>query len=191
MAAIHASSGSAALTVAQASQSITVNTHAPASAVYNAGFTVAATAPGGTVTYSSSDGCTNVGATFTMTSGTTSCSVKYDQAGSTNYSAAPQVVETVTAIKASQTITVTTHAPASAANGASFGVAATAPGGSVSYSSRRLMLERRLDLHDDQCLGHLHGHVRPSGRRQLQRRAAGHRIASPQPAAPSRQRPAW
>ena len=50
-----------------------------------------------------------------MTSGTGTCTVKYDQAGNTNYNAAPQVTETVNAQKANQTITVTTHAPASAA----------------------------------------------------------------------------
>ena len=49
-----------------------------------------------------------------MTSGTGTCSVKYDQAGDANYSAAPQVTESVTAQKASQAINVTTHAPASA-----------------------------------------------------------------------------
>ena len=57
--------------------------------------------------------CSNTGATFTMTSGTGTCSVKYDQAGDANYNAAPQVTETVNAQKADQTINVTTHAPAS------------------------------------------------------------------------------
>ena len=69
---------------------------------------------GGAVTFSSSGACSNVGAVFTMTSGTGTCSVRYDQAGSANYNAAPQVVESVTAQKVGQTITVTTHAPASA-----------------------------------------------------------------------------
>ena len=40
-----------------------------------------------------------------MTSGTGTCTVKYDQAGDANYNAAPQVTETVNAQKASQTIT--------------------------------------------------------------------------------------
>jgi hypothetical protein len=40
-----------------------------------------------------------------MTSGTGTCTVEYDQAGNGDYNAAPQVVETVTAQKASQTIT--------------------------------------------------------------------------------------
>ena len=121
---------------AGASQSITVNTHAPASAANGSRFTVAATAPGGPVDYSSSGGCSNVGATFTMTSATTPCAVHYDQPGNGSYSAAPQVTESVTATAgASQSITVNTHAPASAANGSRFTVAATAPGGPVDYSS--------------------------------------------------------
>ena len=40
-----------------------------------------------------------------MTSGTGTCTVNYDQAGNANYNAAPQVTESVTAQKASQTIT--------------------------------------------------------------------------------------
>ena len=60
-------------------------------------FTVAATGggSGNAVTFSSSGACSNTGATFTMTSGTGTCSVKYDQAGDANYNAAPQVTETV------------------------------------------------------------------------------------------------
>jgi hypothetical protein len=41
-----------------------------------------------------------------MTSGTGTCTVKYDQAGNANYNAAPQVTENVTAQKASATITL-------------------------------------------------------------------------------------
>ena len=129
------SSDSNSLTITKANQAITVTTHAPAAAAVGASFGVAATAPAGAVTFSSSGACTNAGATFTMTSGSANCSVKYDQAGNSNYNAAPQVVESVTAQKASQTITVTTHAPATAVNGSSFSVAATAPGGTVTFSS--------------------------------------------------------
>ena len=121
----------------KAAQAINVTTHAPASAVFNTSFSVAATGggSGNAVTFSSSGACSNTGATFTMTSGTGTCSVRYDQPGDSNYSAAPQVTETVNAQKANQTITVTTHAPSSAVFGTSFGVAATAPGGTVSFSS--------------------------------------------------------
>ena len=112
--------------VAQAAQTITVGTHAPATANHNASFTVAATASSGLpVTYSATGVCTNVLGVFTMTSGTGSCTVHYNQAGNPNYAAALEVTESVTAAKAAQTITVNTHAPVSAGFNSSFTVAAT------------------------------------------------------------------
>ena len=124
------SSGTGTLTVNPASQTITVNTHAPANATYNAQFTVAATASSGlAVTYSSSGSCTNTGATFTMTSGTGTCNVMFNQAGNSNYNAAGQITEMVTAQKANQTITVNTHAPTSATYNSQFTVAATSSSG--------------------------------------------------------------
>jgi carboxypeptidase family protein/Big-like domain-containing protein len=123
------------VTAQKADQTITVTTHAPGSAVFGTGFSVAATAPSGPVSFSSAGACSNSGATFTMTSGTGACTVAYDQAGDANYNAAPQVTESTTAQKADQTISVTTHAPSSAAYNSSFSVAATAPGGAVSFSS--------------------------------------------------------
>ena len=58
------------------------------------------------MTLSNSSGvCSHSGGTFTMTSGTGTCSVKFDQAGNANYNDAPQVVENVTAQKPSQSIT--------------------------------------------------------------------------------------
>jgi hypothetical protein len=123
------------VTAQKADQTITVSTHAPATAVYGTSFTVAASSPGGVVTFSSGGVCVNIGAAFTMMSGTGTCTVKYDQIGNANYNAAPEVTESVTAQKADQKITVTTHAPANAGDGTSFDVAATAPGGSVAYSS--------------------------------------------------------
>jgi len=125
------------LDIGKANQTITVGTHAPASAAFNSSFTVAATASSGlSVAYSSAGSCTNVGATFTMTSGSGTCTVKYDQSGNTNFNAAPQVTESVTAQKITQTISVNTHAPATATFNTSFTVAATASSGlAVSYSS--------------------------------------------------------
>jgi uncharacterized repeat protein (TIGR01451 family) len=104
----NSSSGTAALTVNKADQTITVNTHAPSTAVYNSQFTVAATGggSGNAVTFSSAGACSNSGATFTMTSGTGTCTVNYDQAGNSNYNAATQVTESVTAQKATTTTTV-------------------------------------------------------------------------------------
>ena len=92
------------VTAQKANQAITVDTHAPASAMSGTSFTVAAHAPGGPVTYSSSGGCSNSTATFTMTSSTGTCTVTYNQAGNGNYSAAPQVTETVTAIRITVTV---------------------------------------------------------------------------------------
>ena len=120
-------------------QTITVNTHAPANAVYGTNFTVAATASSGlTVTYSSGNTavCTNTGATFTMVSGSGTCPVQYDQAGDATYAPALRVVENVTAQKASQSINISQHAPQYATLGTTFNVAATASSGlDVTYSS--------------------------------------------------------
>jgi hypothetical protein len=126
------------VTAHKAGQSITVTTHAPASAKYGLSFGVAATGggSGNPVTYSSSGECSNVANAFTMTGGTGTCSVKYDQAGDANYDAATQVTETVTAAKADQTITITTHAPTVSAYGSSFDVDATADSGlAVAFSN--------------------------------------------------------
>jgi hypothetical protein len=95
-----------ALSNTKSNQTIIVTGHAPANAVFNTTFTVAATAGSGLgVVYGSSGACTNVGTLYTMTSGTGTCTVTYDQPGDSNWNPAPQVVETVTAQKAAQTIT--------------------------------------------------------------------------------------
>jgi murein DD-endopeptidase MepM/ murein hydrolase activator NlpD/lipopolysaccharide export system protein LptA len=84
------------LTVIPADQTITVQIGAPTSAVLHTVFTVSANASSGLpVTYSASGACTNNGATFTVNTGTGTCIVHYDQAGSSNYNPAPQVTETV------------------------------------------------------------------------------------------------
>ncbi len=123
-----------------ASQTITFTQPAPASAAYNSSFMVAATggASVNPVVFTSSGVCTNSGATFTMTSGTGSCSVIANQSGDgVNYSPAPQVTETVTAVPLSQTITFTTPAPATAKSGDTFTVAATggASGNPVTFTA--------------------------------------------------------
>ena len=84
-----AGTGSASQVVNQASQTITFTTPAPASAANGTSFTVVATATSGlAVAYTSSGACSNVGATYTMTSGTGSCFVIANQAGNGNYLAA-------------------------------------------------------------------------------------------------------
>src|SRR5262249_17922679 len=117
----------------------TITTHAPTDANYGDQFTVAATggASGNPVHYDWDGSCTNSGATFTMTSGSGTCYVYYDQNGNANYSYAPELFETVTAHKLGQTIQITTHAPPNALAGTVFTVAATggASGKPIVYSS--------------------------------------------------------
>jgi MBG domain (YGX type) len=92
--------------VGKGNQTITVTTPAPATAAFNSQFTVAATASSGlAVVYSSAGSCSNSGATFTMTSGSGTCTVKFDQPGNANWNAAAQVTESVNASKLAQTIT--------------------------------------------------------------------------------------
>jgi len=121
----------------QGSQTITFTNSAPTSAAYNSQFTVAATASSGLgVTFTSSGSCTNSGATYTMTSGTGTCSVIANQAGNGNYSVAPQVTQTTNATPAAQTITFTTNAPTSAGYNSQFTVVATASSGlGVTFTS--------------------------------------------------------
>jgi hypothetical protein len=95
------------LVIQRADQTINVTTHAPASAANGTSFTVAATGgdSGTPIVYSSSGGCTNVGATFTMTSDTVVCAVMYDQAGNPNYNAAPRVTENVNSLGTAPAVT--------------------------------------------------------------------------------------
>jgi hypothetical protein len=127
------------VSLSPASQTITFTTNPPASAAYNTSFTVAATggASGNAVTFTSSGTCSNILGTYTMTSGTGTCSVIANQLGNTNYAAAPPVTKTVTASLAAQTITFTTNPPASTAYNNSFTVVATggASGNAVTFTS--------------------------------------------------------
>jgi uncharacterized membrane protein YdcZ (DUF606 family) len=127
------------VTATLVAQSITFTTNPPASAAYKSTFTVAAAggASGNAVTFTSSGSCSNSGATYTMTSGTGTCSVIANQAGNSNYSAAAQVTKTVTATLVAQSITFTTNPPATAVLNTSFTVAATggASGNAVVFTS--------------------------------------------------------
>ena len=89
--------------IAIQNQTITVTTHAPASAAYNATFPVAATATSGlTVAITTTGGCSIASGTVTMTSGTTACVVHYNQAGNGSWNPAPEVTETTNATLAAQ-----------------------------------------------------------------------------------------
>jgi PASTA domain/Regulator of chromosome condensation (RCC1) repeat len=86
-------------------QTISVTVHAPATATYKQTFAVAASSSSGLpVVYDSSGACSNSGGTFTMTSGTGTCLVRYDRPGGGAYGPAPQEVESVAAHKADQSI---------------------------------------------------------------------------------------
>ena len=107
-------------------QTIMFTQNAPAQVAYNSSFIVAATggASGNPVTFTSSGSCSNSGAIYTMTSGAGTCSVIANQAGNSDYVAAPAVTETVAAVAASQTIAFNQNAPVAAAYNSSFTVTA-------------------------------------------------------------------
>jgi len=113
--------------IGMAGQTIHVTTAAPATASYQDVFTVAATGGGSNnpIVYSSSGACSNAGAVYTMTSGTGTCTVTFDQAGNDDYTAAPQVTESVKAEKLPQTIDFTSTAPAAALYGDTYTPTAT------------------------------------------------------------------
>jgi hypothetical protein len=82
------------ITAIKASQTATFTVSAPSFAHDKSSFTVSVTTSSGlAVTYSSSGVCTNVGATYTMTSTTGNCSVTASQAGDSDYLAAIPVSE--------------------------------------------------------------------------------------------------
>jgi hypothetical protein len=93
----------------KANQTIAL-TSAPSTAIYNTTFGVTASASSGlTVTLGASGACSISGTTVTMTSGTGTCSLTADQAGNTNYSAAPQATQSTAAQKANAIINVTPY----------------------------------------------------------------------------------
>ncbi len=132
----------ALLTISIINQTITVVTPAPPSAAYNSSFNVAATASSGLpVTITTTGGaCSGSGtntATIIMISGVETCTVHYNQAGDSNYSPALEVLNTITAQKASQTIIVNAPGTGTTATyNTGFNAAATATSGlPVVYSS--------------------------------------------------------
>ena len=112
----------------KADQTITFNQ--PASQViYLTKFTVYPTSSSGlAVTVATSGACSISGGTVTINSGTGTCTLTASQAGDTNYNAATNLIRTVTASKASQTITF--NQPASLATyGSTFTVSPTSSSG--------------------------------------------------------------
>jgi uncharacterized repeat protein (TIGR03803 family) len=114
-------------------QTITFTMNAPAKAVYGTSFTVAASAISGLpITYSSGGSCSNMGATYTMTSGTGTCTVTASQPGNNDYQAASPVSESTAAERANQTVTFT-GAPATAPYSSTFVMTATTDASTVAY----------------------------------------------------------
>lgn len=120
-------------------QTITVTTPAPANRYVGDPFTVVAQSrrastdqPSGlNVAITVTGGCTRTSggsntAAVSLNSGTVPCVIHYNQTGTTTYEPAPERTNTVEAIRINQSITVTTAAPASAAQGVTFPVAASA-----------------------------------------------------------------
>lgn len=92
-------------------QTISVTTAAPGSAAYGATFPVAATSGSGlAVAITTSGACSGSGtgsATVTMSSSSGSCTVAFNQPGNSDYAAAPELTQSVTATKVATTVTYT------------------------------------------------------------------------------------
>ncbi|MFZ1919691.1 MAG: Ig-like domain-containing protein [Terriglobales bacterium] len=124
------SGGSATLgggqVVNQASQSITVTTPAPATAINHSSFTIVAAASSGLpITFTSSGACTNSGATYTMNASGKTCTETMAQPGNSNYLAATTVIEQTTETATIQPTVSFTGAPASALYQSTFTVTAS------------------------------------------------------------------
>src|SRR5439155_96887 len=115
--------GSGTLTVGKRNPTVTF-TGAPASASYLSSFTVISTTnSSASPLYTSSGGCSNVGASYTMTSGTAACTSTVAWAADANYTGATRS-QTTTAEKIGPTVTFS-GAPASAAYLSTFTVASS------------------------------------------------------------------
>ena len=124
-----------AVDVTLLTQTITITTAAPTTIAVGTPFDVAATASSGLgVAITVGGGCSRTAggtntATINLTSALNPCTVYYNQAGGSGYEPAIQRTNIVEAYRENQAITVSTPAPAKAANGVSFNVVATASSG--------------------------------------------------------------
>lgn len=89
------------------SQVVTVDTHAPAIAVYGSTFPVSASSDMGLIVdITTTGGCSINSGTVTMTSGTVDCVIHYNQAGDgVTYASVPEILETTIASRSPLTIT--------------------------------------------------------------------------------------
>ncbi len=123
-------SGSINQSVNPVSQTITVSTSAPSTAIDNSSFTIVASASSGLpVSFASSGSCTNSGGTYTITAGSRAGSICYEtvsQAGNNNYTAANAVTEdTTVAGQTTPTVSFTGPSPSKAVYGTTFQVTAS------------------------------------------------------------------
>ena len=90
-------------------QTITWTTALPTSAAYGSSFVINAVGgdSGNALDYTVTGGCTNSGATVTMTSGTTACDIAINQTGDAWYDPATEVTGSVTATKRAVSIKAT------------------------------------------------------------------------------------
>ena len=122
-------------TVGKGAQTVSFTSTAPAATVGGAAYTPTATATSGlaaafTIDASSTTGVCSIASGVVSFTGVGSCVIDANQAGNANYTAAPQVQQTVTVAKGSQTITPTSTAPGGATvGGATYAPTATATSG--------------------------------------------------------------
>ena len=123
--------------VAKGSQTISYTSSAPATATVNgSSYSVSATATSGlpvsfTIDAVAASVCSISGSTVSFNSAGT-CVIDANQAGDANWNAAPQAQQTFAVVKADQTISFTSAAPANAAvGGATYAVSATATSGLI------------------------------------------------------------
>jgi hypothetical protein len=129
--------GPTGVSATKASPTVSWSTAPPPSAADNSQFTVVATSNStGTISYSTSGGCSNSGGTVTMTSGTTACQVTGSVTADNNYAAGSVGPTSVTATKIAPTVSWSTAPPASAAYNGQFTVVATSNStGAITYST--------------------------------------------------------
>ena len=126
---------STTITAAKTNQTITYTSTAPAATVGGASYTPTATATSGlavtfTIDASSTAGACSIAAGVVSFTGAGSCIIDANQAGNGTYNAAPQVQQTVTVGKGSQTVSFTSTAPSSGTvGGATYTPTATASSG--------------------------------------------------------------
>ena len=124
------------VTVNKGSQTITFTQPAAQTYIPNGTFALSGSAPGGAVTFTSSDVnvVSIVGAKATI-KGAGTANITANQSGSSNYEAAPEVIRTVTVNKRAQSITFTQPAVQTFAPNGTFALRGSAPGGAVTFTS--------------------------------------------------------